>query len=96
MSALDQHACDLIQESGYARLEHYFMRFHTSNTWYHTYVCTYVGHYVFACHKYVYRILFTPSLLNDEKSNYIDNPRTHATTDIVLGNNTRVGTANEC
>ena len=48
-------------------------------------------------------ILFQPSLLN-EKSNYIDNPRTHATTDIVLGNNTHivlgnnthVGTANEC
>ena len=40
-------------------------------------------------------ILFQPSLLN-EKSNYIDNPRTHATTDIVLGNNTHVDTANEC
>ena len=61
------------------------------------YVCLYVGHYVLACHKYVYHILFKPSLLiNNEKSNYIDNPWTYATTDIVLGNNTRVGTANEC
>ena len=59
------------------------------------YICLYAGHYVCACHKYVYYILFQPSLLN-EKSNYIDNPRTHATTDIVLGNNTHVGTTNEC
>ena len=48
-----------------------------------------------ACHIYVYYILFKPSLLN-EKGNYRDNPQTHTTTDIVLGNNTRVGTANVC
>ena len=61
------------------------------------YVCLYVGHYVLACHKYVYHILFKPSLLNNKKSNYIDNPRTYATTDILRNkNNTRVGMANEC
>ena len=59
----------------------------------------YAGHYVCACHKInmlTTYILFKQSSLNNKKSNYINNPRTYATTDIVSGNNTRVGTANEC
>ena len=60
------------------------------------YICLYAGHYVCAViNTFTIHILFQPSLLN-KKSDYIDNPWTRATTDILLGNNTRVGTANEC
>ena len=90
--AIDQHACDLIQGSGYARLDHYNSTPAADDSIY-IYVCMRVTMHVI--NTFTIYILFQPSLLN-EKSNYIDNPRTHATADIVLGNNTRVGTANEC
>ena len=77
--AIYQHACDLIQGSGYARLDHYSSTPAADDS---IYVCMRVTMCVHVINTFTIYILFQPSLLH-EKSNYIDNPRTHATTDIV-------------